>query len=161
MKKESVYIETSIISYLCSRPSRDLIVAANQEITREWWDSRRGDYDLYVSEYVIDEISQGDRDASRQRLDLLVGIPVLVPGEDVVSLADKVMVETGLPGKVVADIAHICAAAVHGVDYLLTLNCAHIANPHWQGKLGRAIQSHGYELPRICVPQALWEGDLK
>ncbi len=157
--KDSVYIETSIISYLCSRPSRDLVIAANQEVAREWWDGRRGMYDLYVSDYVLAEISEGDPKAAARRLDLVEGIPSLVANDEVIQLTEVIMHSLRLPPKLVADMEHIAIAAVHGMDYLLTLNMTHIANPHWQRRLGKAVIAGGCNMPQMCVPQALLEGE--
>ena len=159
MKCETVYIETSIISYLCSRPSRDLIVAANQEITREWWNERRADYDCYISELVMEEISAGDVEAAAKRLRIADGMPLLAANDIVRNLEGEIMRGLGLPKIIAADVAHIAITAVHGMDYLLTLNCAHIANPHWLHKLRDIIEGHGFGMPEICTPQEILEGE--
>lgn len=162
MTRESVYIETSIISYLCSRPSRDLVIAANQEVTREWWEQRRGEYDLYISDAVLDEIGQGNPEASAKRLELVRPLSVLSPNAEVEKLIGALMNGMHIPDRLRADIAHISMAAIHGMDYLLTLNCSHIANPHWQKKIREIVTRAGYEVPVMCVPQLLMEieGDL-
>jgi hypothetical protein len=159
MKRESVYVETSIISYLCSRPSRDLVVAANQEITREWWDGRRHDYDLYVSEIVLVEIAAGDPTAAEKRLSIARGLPLLAATDEAKNLEGAILDALDLPRKVAADAAHIAIASVHGMNYLLTLNCAHIANPHWVPRLRKTIEAEGFDMPVICTPQELWEGE--
>jgi predicted nucleic acid-binding protein len=159
--KESVYIETSIISYLCSRPSRDLVIAANQEVTREWWDQRRGMYDLYISDYVISEIAAGDESAASRRLALVDGIPLLDANDEVIRLTEDIMRSLKLPSQLEADMEHVAIASVHGMDYVLTLNMTHIANPHWQALLEKAITDGGYNMPLMCVPQALLEGESR
>ena len=73
---ESVYIETTIIRYLVSRPSRDLLVAAHQQITHEWWDRQRPLFECYISEVVVDEIRAGDDEAAPA---VLAGVTVMVP----------------------------------------------------------------------------------
>ena len=159
MERETVYIETSIISYLCAQPSRDLIVAANQEITREWWEKRRADYDCYISELVMEEISAGDPEAAARRLHLADGMPLLAANDAARNLEGEIMRGLGLPRTVAADVAHIAIAAVHGMDYLLTLNCAHIANPHWLHNLRGIIDGQGLGMPEMCTPQEILEGE--
>jgi predicted nucleic acid-binding protein len=156
--KEKVYIETSVVSYLCSRPSRDIIVAANQAVTQEWWRNERSRYDLFVSEFVLAEIAAGDRAAAAKRQDAIQGLAILAANEVSERLAREIMRQARLPGNVADDVAHIAIASTQGMDYLLTWNCAHIANPHWLGKLARIIAARGYSLPGVCTPQALLEG---
>lgn len=157
--KEKVYIETSVVSYLCSRPSRDLLVAANQAVTREWWERDRGRYDLYISQFVTAEIGSGDRDAAAKRRDAVQNVPVLVANEAAGRLAREIMRQAKLPRSVADDVAHVAIAAVYGMDYLLTWNCSHIANPHWLRKLTAIVSAHGYAMPVVCGPQALLEGE--
>ena len=156
--KEKVYIETSVVSYLCSRPSRDLIVAANQEVTEEWWRDERCRYDLFLSEFVLAEIAAGDRDAAAKRQKAVQGIAVLTANEASEHLAREILRQAKLPVSVADDVAHVAIASVQGMDYLLTWNCAHIANPHWLRKLARIVTARGYALPVVCTPQALQEG---
>ncbi|MFA6291790.1 MAG: type II toxin-antitoxin system VapC family toxin [Victivallales bacterium] len=156
--KEKVYIETSVVSYLCSRQSRDLIVAANQEVTQEWWRDERRRYDLFVSEFVLSEIAAGDKDAALKRQEAIQGIAILIVNEASERLAVEIMRQAKLPGSVADDVAHVSVASVQGMEYLLTWNCAHIANPHWLGKLSRIITACGYSMPAVCTPQALLEG---
>lgn len=156
--KEKVYIETSVVSYLCSRPSRDLIVAANQEVTLEWWRDERCRYDLFVSEFVIAEVAAGDRAAAVKRQGAVQDIAILPANEASELLAREIMQQAKLPVNVADDVAHVAIASVQGMEYLLTWNCAHIANPHWLAKLARIIAAHGYAMPVVCTPQALLEG---
>ena len=159
--KEKVYIETSVISYLCSRPSRDLVVAANQEVTREWWEKERTRYDLFVSQLVVAEIRAGDEDAAAKRVRAVAGIAVLYASEATEQLAREIMRQARLPSSVGDDVAHVATATVYGMDYLLTWNCAHIANPHWLKKLAGIVATQGYEMPVVCDPQALLEGETE
>jgi predicted nucleic acid-binding protein len=159
--KETVYIETSVISYLCARPSRDLVVAANQEITREWWERDRHRYECYVSALVLEEASSGDTAAASRRRSAIADVKELVVDSASAEVARELLARTGLPKRVTDDLAHIATAAVYGMDYLLTWNCAHIANPHWQPKVIAVLRELGYECPVICTPQALLEGEQR
>lgn len=157
--KAKIYIETSVISYLCARPSRDLIVAANQEVTREWWERDRGRYDCYVSALVLEETSAGDVVAAAKRRAAIADLKELAADAVSASVAGALLARTRLPKRVTDDLAHIATATVYGMDYLLTWNCAHIANPHWQPKVMAVLRELGYDAPVICTPQALLEGE--
>ncbi|NJM48664.1 MAG: type II toxin-antitoxin system VapC family toxin [Alkalinema sp. RU_4_3] len=152
---ESVYIETSILGYLTARPSRNLILVANAEVTREWWDKRRSEFDLYTSQAVLQEVAQGDSEIATQRLEILQGFPLLDLNQAVFDLAEQFMARSNLPAKADVDSVHIAASTVHGMDYLLTWNCKHIANPRIQRKLAEISLDLGYELPILCTPYEL------
>jgi hypothetical protein len=152
---ETVYIETSILGYLTARPSRDIVVSANIQVTREWWDTRRSDFQLYSSQAVVKETSQGDAAISSQRLELIRNLALLDLNQSVLDLAEQFLGRSNLPAKADVDAVHIAAATVHGMDYLLTWNCKHIANAQIQGKLAEISLDFGYELPILCTPYEL------
>ncbi len=150
-----VYIETTIVSYLTARPSRDLIIAAHQQLIQEWWDTRREDFDLYISQFVIQESGAGDSAMAQKRLTALDGIALLSITQEAVALA-RILVEKGpIPEKAEVDALHIAVAASHGVDYLLTWNCKHIANAEMQIRVGKLCRAAGFEPPVICTPEEL------
>lgn len=122
MQKRRVYLETTIVSYLTGRLSRDLVMAAHQELTLEWWE-RRDRFEVFVSEAVLQEVSAGDPSAAVRRRAALDGIPVLEVTSHVADLARCLVEEKALPPKAVVDAVHIAVAAVNGMDYLLTWNC--------------------------------------
>jgi hypothetical protein len=155
--KPTVYLETTIIGYLAMRVSSVLRVAANQQTTREWWENHRKDFDVYVSPYVVNECSDGDRSAATERLEYLAEIPLLEISEDVNVLADALMADVPLAAKAATDALHISIATVNGVQYLLTWNCKHIANPSLRPRIERVCREMGYEPPVICTPQELME----
>jgi hypothetical protein len=152
---ETVYIETSILGYLTARPSRDLVVAANIEITRDWWDTRRNAFQLYSSQAVVKETSQGDTEIASLRLEIIRNISLLDLNQSVLDLSEQLLERSSLPAKADIDAVHIVAATVHGMDYLLTWNCKHIANAQIQGKLSEISLDLGYELPILCTPYEL------
>jgi hypothetical protein len=152
--KPKVYVETSVVSYLTSLPSRDLVVAAHQRITQDWWANRREDFELYASQLVVQEAGAGDAQMAGLRLAALDRVPLLGVSREATSLAR--LVERGpLPEKAVADALHIAVATVHGVDYLLTWNCKHIANAEMRGGVASVCRRGGYEPPVICTPEEL------
>jgi predicted nucleic acid-binding protein len=155
---ETVYIETSILGYLTARRSRNLILMANAEITREWWDKRRSDFELYTSQAVVKEVSQGDAEMAEQRLELLREFSFLELNSAVIDLAEQFLQRSNLPAKADVDAVHIAAATIHGMDYLLTWNCKHIANAQIQVKLAEISFDFGYELPILCTPYELLGG---
>ena len=155
--KRSVYLETTIIGYMAMRDSRDLRVAANQLSTREWWDVHRPACDVFVSQFVIDECFQGDPKAADERRLYLQNIPILETNLEVEELAEVIADVLQIPAKARIDCFHIATAAVHGVEFLLTWNCKHIANPEHRPKIDLACRSLGIEPPLICTPFDLLE----
>jgi len=155
---QRVYLETSIVSYLAARPSRDLVTAARQQLTHEWWARRRSAFDIYISELVVAEAAAGDPDAAERRAHLLQNLPLLSISEEATGLARTLMQVIGLPPHAGADALHIALAAWHGIDYLLTWNSAHIANAELRPKVERACRERGYEPPVLCTPDELMGG---
>ncbi|MBN3884023.1 MAG: type II toxin-antitoxin system VapC family toxin [Nostoc sp.] len=152
---ETVYIETSIVGYLTARPSNNLILMANLEATREWWDTRRDQFMLYISQVVLDEVARGDTEIATKRLEIVRDFPLLEVSEAVQNLAAQFIAKSSLPPKAADDALHIAAATVYGLDYLLTWNCKHIANAQIQKKLAQISLDAGYELPTLCTPYEL------
>lgn len=150
-----VYLETTIASYLTAWPSRDLVMAANQEVTREWWAQRKDDFQLFVSQIVIKESSAGDPGAAERRLEFLKPFPRLDITEEVEALAARLLAEVPLPPKAQADTLHIAVSAVNNIDYLLTWNCTHIANATLRLKIEEICRAQGYQPPIICTPQEM------
>ena len=153
--KQKVYIETSVISYLTARPSRDLITAAHQQLTLDWWEGRRTDFDLYVSQLVVREASAGDEEAAKRRLTVIEEIPLLELNEEALTLARSLIEEGPLPERASEDALHIAVATVHGMDFLLTWNCKHIANAQMRNLITEVCRSQGYEPPITCTPEEL------
>ena len=150
-----VYIETTIISYLTAWPSQKLVMAANQETTRSWWDDERQYFELFISEAVIQEASAGDPEAARRRMEVLETIPELPVTDDARLLAQKLIEHTPLPAKASVDALHVATATVNGMDYLLTWNCRHIANATLRNSMAEICRAAGYEMPIICTPLEL------
>ncbi|MTJ32898.1 type II toxin-antitoxin system VapC family toxin [Aphanizomenon sp. UHCC 0183] len=134
---ESLYLDTSIIGYLTIRPSTNLITASNSVITQNWWDTRRENFTLYISEVVLEELARGDQEIATKRLDLISELPLLALNEAVEELAQQFLTKSNLPPKASDDALHIALATVYKVDYLLTWNCKHIANAQIQKKLSQ------------------------
>lgn len=151
----SVYIETSFISYLVSRPSKNLIVAAQQQMSKEWWDNRRTQFDLYISQLVIRESSEGDSEEVKKRLNVVKDLPLLELQIEARDLASSFLSNNVLPEKAADDALHISVSTIYGIEYLLTWNCKHMANAEIQKRLAKICQQQGYELPIICTPYEL------
>ena len=153
--KPRLYLETTVPSYLTAWPSRDLIRAGHQQITREWWAHRRDNFDVFISQFVLDEAAAGDSAAAQDRLRALADFPLLDLTEEVGTLANGLVTSLALPAKVATDAAHIAIAAVHGMHFLLTWNCTHIANAEMAVAIGSCCREHGYVAPVICTPEEL------
>jgi predicted nucleic acid-binding protein len=152
--KPRVYIETTIPSYLTAWPSRDLLRAAHQHVTRAWWD-RRSAFELYISPQVLVECEAGDPTAAAARLAAIAGLSLLDQTPGVADLAEAFMKSLPIPTKAGADAVHIATAAVHGMQYLLTWNFAHIANATFRTRIEAVCRAAGCEPPLICTPQEL------
>ena len=120
--KPTVYIETSVISYLAARPSRDVVVAAYQEVTREWWRSAPDRFHLVASALVVSETRAGDADAARARLEELEGLVFLDATNEAEVLTGLLLDSGAVPPTAAEDAAHIAIATTNGVDYLVTWN---------------------------------------
>lgn len=150
MLKPTVYLETSVISYLTAWLSRDIVMAANQQITQDWWDNYRVCYDLYISQSVLQEASAGDSQAAERRLQALATLQILETTPEAVRLARVLIDQTLLPTRAGVDALHIAIAAVSGIDYLLTWNCRHIANAVIRPRVEAVCREQGYE-PRLSA----------
>ncbi len=152
---ESVYIETTIISYLVSRPSRDILVAAHQQTTNEWWSSRLRDFECFISQIVIDEIQAGDSKAAEERMMKISQFAVLEATTEAEGLTEAIIRGGAIPKKAVRDAAHIAVAAVNDIEYLLTWNCRHLANAQIIRKVSVICNKESYSMPVICTPEEL------
>lgn len=151
----TVYIETTIPSLLTAWPSGDLQIAAQQVATRDWWETRRGDFELYVSPEVLDEASRGNAEAARLRLEAVANLPVLAVTDDVEELTRRILATGLIPPRATRDAAHIAFASVHGMDFLLTWNCRHIHNAMISRRLSGVCAAMGFTLPVLCTPREL------
>jgi predicted nucleic acid-binding protein len=155
----SVYIETSIVSYLTAYPIRDLVTAAHQQITHTWWQLHRSEFLIFASQVVLDESAAGDPKMASKRIEVLTDVPLLEITPEVADLAEKLIKQLPLPPRAGADALHIAVAAHHGMDFLLTWNCAHIANAVLRPRIERICRELGYSLPVLCTPEELIGGE--
>ncbi len=153
--KPKVYIETSVISYYTSRPSRDLVIAARQEITRGRWERILAEFDCYASVLVVQEAGGGDPQAALARSEAIGGLPVLQLDEAAEILAASLVSDGPIPDTEPEDALHIALAAYGGMDYLLTWNFSHIHNAQMELAIRRIVEQHGYQCPVICSPDEL------
>ena len=156
----TAYIETTIPSYYVARTSDSLLQAAKQAATRKWWDQGCSDFDLFTSLETLDEASKGDSLKAADRLEMLKDIPLLPLPDEGLNLAQQ-LVESGIvPPKAASDALHIAVASVHRrIDYLVTWNFKHIANPFIRDRLRLAVVSAGFDLPVMCSPDELLQNE--
>jgi predicted nucleic acid-binding protein len=153
--RPGVYLETTVVSYLTARPSRDVVLHAHQQLTLEWWQSQRFAFDLFISPVVRIEAGRGDPEVALRRLAVIEDIPVLMVTTEATELAAALVRQGPLPAKAELDALHIATAAVHGIDYLLTWNCRHIANARMRPQIESLCRAAGYEPPILCTPEEL------
>ena len=154
-EKPSVYLETSFISMLTSCQVAFVTTAGMQQFSLLWWKECRDEFRLFVSNRVYFEIARGDMEAAQKRLQIIEGIPILEMTPDVVQLADEIITQHAFPRKAVDDALHVACAAVHGIDYVMTWNCRHIANEFRKPLIERLIRDRGFKPPALTTPQLL------
>jgi hypothetical protein len=153
--RPTVYLETTIPSYLTAWPSRDVLRAAHQQITREWWKRRRASFRLFTSTLALDEVAVGDPLAAQERMRVMQKLPLLEVNDAVASLTGYLLKAGCIPAKAATDAAHLAVATVHGMDYLLTWNCRHINNGEILRSVAGICARHGYVPPMVCTPEEL------
>jgi hypothetical protein len=154
--KSRVYLETSVVSYLTALPSRDIVRAAHQQLTRDWW-AVREQFELFTSQIVLDEAMRGDPDAAARRLSALQGVALLDVTDQAHKIAAGFLAGGAMPAKAAIDSLHVAVAVVHGMSYLLTWNCSHIANASIRGRIETMCRAAGFQPPLICTPEELLE----
>lgn len=154
----SVYVESSIISYLAARPSRDVITLALQALTHEWWEVQRRNFRLVTSQVALDEIRAGDPEAATRREAWLEGIPLVDVSPEAIELGQRLVELVPLPARAGVDALHVATAACHGIEFLLTWNSRHIANAALRPRVEKTCREAGYEPPVLCTPDELMEG---
>ena len=150
-----IYIESTIPSYVVARPARDLLQAARQQLTKDWWDLKRAKHELFTSQVVLDEITDGEAAMAQQRLDVMAEIKLVDLTDEANALTKEILASGLLPADADRDAAHIALATVHEMDILLSWNCRHIANAAIQARLRRVVEKSGFTLPVLCTPEEL------
>ena len=150
-----IYIESTIPSYVVARPARDLLQAARQQLTKDWWDLKSAMHELFTSQVVLDEITDGETAMAKQRLDVVAQIKLLDLTDEANALTKDILASGLLPADADRDAAHIALATVHEMDILLSWNCRHIANAVIQARLRRLVEKSGFTLPVLCTPDEL------
>ncbi len=158
---DTVYIETSIVSYLRQKPSTQVVTAARQLLTHRWWDGERENYELVVSQYVVDEASAGGPTLAAERLETLEGIPLLPNAPEIPQIANEIMALGVLPSNAQVDALHIAAVAHHRIQYLLTWNCRHIANAKILPRIHGVMTDLDIPIPIICTPEEMLGDDTE
>ncbi len=157
--KKRIYVETTVVSYLTAKPSRDLVVASHQEATWELWPELSAKYETYISALVYDEARKGDPEQASVRLAAVEPFPMLDIDDEARTLAEKIITGKGIPGEFPEDALHIAVAAVNGIEVIITWNIGHLNNPFTRKKVRQIVESEGYACPEICSPDELLEVD--
>ena len=155
---KSVYVDTSVVSYLTARPARDMVTAVRQVETIEWWAVQSSHFELFSSDVAINEARQGDVDAANRRIEVLHEMTILVFTRDASDLARALLAGGAVPENAEDDARHIAVAAVNNIDYILTWNFAHMANTVTVPVIGEVCEQQGYNTPIITTPNQLKGG---
>jgi predicted nucleic acid-binding protein len=155
--KPTVYIETTVISYLTAKPSRDLLIAAHQQVTHEWWEKALSHLEVFVSSIVLEEILKGDEQAAKLRFERVSSFPLLEVLPEVRDLAESYFSAIEIPEKARGDSYHLALATWHGMDFMVSWNCTHIVS----GRVKRIVEeinaTYGIRTPIVCTPEELME----
>ena len=154
--KKTVYVETTVVSYLAAQLSRDLVIAGRQQATRDLW-ARLSEFEAYISALVLEEGGRGDVDQSRRRLEAIAALPILEIDDAARNLAERILVAKAIPVEQPEDALLIAVAAVNGIEVLVTWNFAHRNNPFTRIMIREAVENAGYQCPEICSPEELLE----
>jgi predicted nucleic acid-binding protein len=157
--KRTVYIETTIVSYLTAEPSRDLVIAGRQQATRDLWAKLASNFDAFVSALVLQEGGQGNPDQARKRLEAIASFPALDIDDEARALAERILSAKAIPEEQPEDALHIAVSAVNGIQVLVTWNFAHLNNPFTRMRIRAAVEEAGYQCPEICSPEELLESE--
>jgi predicted nucleic acid-binding protein len=155
--KRRVYIETTVVSYLTAKPSRDIMIIGHQEATREFWPELFTKYEAYISALVYEEAQKGNAGQARMRLEAVQSFPMLSVDDEARSLAEKIIAKKAIPAEYPEDALHVAIAAVNGMDVIITWNFAHLNNPFTRKLVRKIVESSGYGCPEICSPDELLE----
>ncbi len=156
---DSVYVETTIVGHAAGRIYPDPFVAARQQVTRDWWRNEASVFEIFISQLVLEECSEGDPSAAAERRELVKDIDLQESTDEVDDLAAALIAGKAIPASEPRDAFHIAIAAVNGVDYLLTWNCKHIANARLRSRIEQVCRDVGFEPPIICTPDELRSTD--
>jgi hypothetical protein len=158
-RQATIYVETTIVSYLTARPHRDIVIAAQQELTRQWWENEKPQYRCFISPYVLEEASAADTQAAAKRMQSLREVEVLPLLPEIEQLAERIGIELKLPATARMDAFHLACAVYYKLDYLLTWNCAHLANGPRMKQLSHFLQKESLWQPLVYTPYEMIEPD--
>lgn len=156
---ETIYLETTIVGHLVGRIRRDLLIAARQQVTRDWWRDEASKYMVLISQLVLDECSEGDPEAAAERLEVVKNLGLLEVSDEVDALAAALIAGNAVPASEPRDAFHIAISAVNGINYLLTWNFKHIANASLRERIEQVCREAGFDPPVICTPEELMGND--
>jgi hypothetical protein len=150
--KPQIYVETTVVSYLTARPSRNTLAMLRQQLTNIWWEECLPDYSPVISKMVLDEIMDGDAEAAGRRLAVVQGFPVLGDSPEISALAKELVAQGAIPTKAKEDATHLAFCAINRIPYLVTWNFKHIANETMRSRLKSICEQAGYPFPEMKQP---------
>lgn len=151
---KTVYIETSIPSYYFeTRTQRHAQVWRG--VTRQWWDQYRTSYRLFTSPFVIAELSKAPVEKARLAISLLADIPHLPTPPEIETITNHYIASKVMPADALGDAGHLAISSYHGIDFLLTWNCTHLANANKFRHIEVENRRLGLSIPMLTTPELL------
>jgi predicted nucleic acid-binding protein len=154
--KKSVYLDTTIFSYLVDEREsiRNFI-----DVTKEWWETQRENYDTYLSIETLAELREGDYPRKEKATRLAETIEVLPRVYEIEEIAEIYIKNYLMPNDLRGDAIHLAYASVYKIDFLMTWNCKHLANANKRLHIRKINTKLGLFIPDIITPLELFEED--
>ena len=149
-----VYIETTIPSFY-HEIRTDPEAVARKNWTQHWWDFKRESYGIFTSEAVLDELDRGNYPAKKDALSLLERVPVIPIEPPVLEIVETYVRRSVMPADPTGDALHLALTSYHSIDFLLTWNCAHLANANKFSHIRRVNTMLGLFVPSLVTPLEL------
>jgi predicted nucleic acid-binding protein len=153
---KTVYIETTIPSFYHETRQEPEMVARRQW-TRRWWDQCASSYDLVTSEGVVAELQEGEYETQSAAVALVADLPRLEVVDDIADIIDVYLANHLMPKERLGDALHLALASYHKCDFLLTWNCAHLANANKFEHIRIINTRLGLFVPALVTPMELCE----
>jgi predicted nucleic acid-binding protein len=157
---KTVYVETTIPSAYAT-PREDPPSVYRRDLTRQWWEQQARLYELVTSQATLAELGAGAYEGQTEALQLVAALPLLAITDEALAIAELYVRHHLMPEPASGDALHLALASLHEIDYFLTWNIRHLANPNKVEHLAVVNRRLGLLSPVITSPEALWIEDIR
>jgi predicted nucleic acid-binding protein len=160
MNKPTLYLETTILSYLLARLSRDILTLARQQLTRDWWEYEHNKYEIVISTLVQTTLEESPSDLRDAPAEYLRSCKILPASSKIDQRAVEILQELPTPSISEADAHHLACAMIHEIEYFLTWQFKTLANAFVRRRLDGICRQHGWFMPTIGTPEHMMSDDV-